>query len=104
MALSWLRQRTQYSSSIVVATTRVDWQIPLLKNEGFLAEVATVEDIAANCGCVGFIAKKSTPALVAAVEQLRAGMETDDEMSVLPALIVPGIPVRQPEFRDIPCD
>lgn len=104
MALSWLRDRTRNSSSIVVGTTRVDWQIRLLKHEGFLAEVATVDDIAANCACVGFIAKESTPALVGAVELLRAGMETDDEMSVRPAIIVNGIPVKQPDFQYISCD
>jgi hypothetical protein len=82
----------------------VDWQIPLLKSEGFLAEVSTVKDIAANRGCVGFIAKESTPALIDAVENVRAGMRCDDEMSVRPALIVPDIPAKQPEFAFIPCD
>ena len=104
-ALSWLGERTRWASSIVVGKTPVDWQVPLLKKEGLLADVATVEDIAANCDRVGFIAKEATPELVAAVEKLRVGFHPhEDEMAVLPALIVPGIPNGHLYYPHIPCD
>ena len=90
IALSWLSERSRHSSLIVRNGVRIDWQIILLQKAGLLADVTSVEEIEMNCFCVGFIAEKSTPALLVAVEKLRADIdpEVDDEMCVRPALIV----------------
>ena len=90
IALSWLSERSRHSSIVVGNSVQMDWQIILLKKAGFLVDVTTVEAIEMNCCCVGFIAEKIAPALVAAVEKLRADIdpEDDDEMCVRPALIV----------------
>jgi len=85
LAIKWLEEEAQASSVLKFFDCDLIWQLLYLLDLGLVTRVESPKDIAANSSCVGFLAASATPALLAAVEQLRSP-------SASPVLIVPRRP------------